>query len=307
MPDDSVPELHDQDSDRLTREAIAAMGSRLKEVSLQYEPAIDTLWITLEYRERACFSQQQLDDYRRLFADLKSFQDACRSSGASPLKFAVFRSSEPGVWCLGGDLDLFSSCIRTQDRDRLLAYAYGCVDAGYLANASLDCGILTVCLVQGQALGGGLESARSCQVVIAEEGSTFGLPEIRFNMFPGMGAFSFLGRRIGLPAAIDLMTSGEILDADRLLEMRGIDRLVPKGEGESATRAYIRSIHRQHGAHLAIQAARQIMDPISLEEVRAITKHWVESAMKVPESDLKLMARIVRSQAGLRSRLQASE
>lgn len=306
MPDDRTSEFNETGA-ALTQRTINAIALGLKEVSLQYEPGIDTLWITLEYRERACFSQQQLNDYRKLFAELKAFQDGCRGSGAAPIKFAVFRSSEPGVWCLGGDLDLFSSCIRDQDRERLLAYAYGCVDAGYLANASLDCGVITICLVQGQALGGGLESARSCQVVIAEEGSSFGLPEIRFNMFPGMGAFSFLGRRIGLPAAIDLMTSGEILDAERLLAMRGIERLVPKGEGEKGTRDYIRSIHRQHGAHLAIQAARQIMDPISLEEVRAITKHWVESAMAVPEGDLRLMARIVRSQAGLRARNQAAE
>lgn len=286
----------------LTRDAIAGMAARLDEVSLVYEHSIDTVWICLEYAERPCFSQAQLDDYRRLFSDLKAFQDRCRTSGAAPLRFAVFRSSEPGVWCLGGDLDVFSACIREGDRERLLAYAYGCVDAGYLANRSLDCGILTICLVQGQALGGGLESARSCQVVIAEEHSTFGLPEIRFNMFPGMGAFSFLGRRIGIPAAMELMTSGETLTAERLLAMRGIDRIAPRDGGEEYTRKYIRSIHRTHGAHLAIQAAREIMDPIRLEEVRAITKHWVESAMHVPEADLKLMVRIVKSQAGLRSR-----
>jgi DSF synthase len=54
--------------------------------------------------------------------------------------------------------------------------------------------ILTVGLVQGAALGGGFEALLSFDYVVAERDATFGLPEILFGLFPGMGAHSLLSR-----------------------------------------------------------------------------------------------------------------
>ena len=55
----------------------------------------------------------------------------------------------------------------------------------------------TIALLEGDALGGGFESALSCDVVIAEKHVKAGFPEVLFNMFPGMGGLSFLSRRVG--------------------------------------------------------------------------------------------------------------
>ena len=57
--------------------------------------------------------------------------------------------------------------------------------------------LITIALVQGEALGGGFESILSFDVVIAERDARFGLPEAMFGLFPGMGAHSFLSRRLG--------------------------------------------------------------------------------------------------------------
>ena len=56
--------------------------------------------------------------------------------------------------------------------------------------------VRTIALVQGDALGGGMELALSCHTIVAEEGVGMGLPEVLFGLFPGMGAYSFLCKRV---------------------------------------------------------------------------------------------------------------
>ena len=82
--------------------------------------------------------------------------------------------------------------IRDQDEATLRAYAYRCIDILYDNYRGLDLPIMTVALVQGDAIGGGFEAMLTNDVVIAERDAKFGLPEILFNLFPGMGAHSFL-------------------------------------------------------------------------------------------------------------------
>ena len=60
----------------------------------------------------------------------------------------------------------------------------------------MDLPILTVALIQGDAVGGGFEAMLTDDIVIAEQGAKFGLPEILFNLFPGMGGYSFLRRKV---------------------------------------------------------------------------------------------------------------
>ena len=98
----------------------------------------------------------------------------------------------------------------------------------------------SIALVQGDALGGGFEAALSATVLIAEESSRMGFPEILFNLFPGMGAFSFLSRKIGRRAAEEMITSGTIYSARQLYDMGVIDVLTPDGTGEAAVHGFIR-------------------------------------------------------------------
>ena len=76
---------------------------------------------------------------------------------------------------------------------------------------------------------------------VAEEKAQMGLPEILFNLFPGMGAYSLLARRIGARAAEELILSGRVLSARQLHEMGVVDVVAPNGQGESTVRAWIAS------------------------------------------------------------------
>src|SRR3712207_4090014 len=103
----------------------------------------------------------------------------------------------------------------------------------------MDLPVITVALVQGDALGGGFECALAHDLIVAERSAKFGLPEVLFNLFPGMGAYSFLSRRIGRQAAERMILSGRVHTAEELHEMGLVDVLAPDGEGEEAVLDFV--------------------------------------------------------------------
>ena len=75
--------------------------------------------------------------------------------------------------------------------------------------------------------------------MVAERQAKFGLPEILFNLFPGMGAYSFLSRRIGTVKAEEIILGGRIYSAEEMQALGVIDLVAEEGEGERAVREYI--------------------------------------------------------------------
>jgi DSF synthase len=172
------------------------------------------------------------------------------------VRYYVLASQIPGIFNVGGDLSFFVNKIRARDRQALRRYAYDCVDPIYNVAAGFDSGIVSVGLLQGDALGGGLEAALCCHFIIAERGVKMGLPEILFNSFPGMGAYSMLSRRLDSVRAERMIFSGRIYSAEEMYDLGVIDLVVNKGCGEQAVREYIGD-SRKHGARQAIYGAGQ--------------------------------------------------
>ena len=86
-----------------------------------------------------------------------------RSAASSPipdegLKYLVLGSRFPGVFNLGGDLNLFAGFIAAGDRDGLVRYGRDCVSILHNNLRRLELPIVTIALVQGDALGGGFEA-----------------------------------------------------------------------------------------------------------------------------------------------------
>ena len=91
-----------------------------------------------------------------------------------------------------------------------------------------------VCAVNGYALGGGLELALLCDIVIAASTASFGCPEIKIGSFPGDGGTQRLPRVVGRPFATQMILTGDMVDAS-LAERRGLisevtepERLLPR-------------------------------------------------------------------------------
>jgi DSF synthase len=273
-------------------------GKATSQYLTEFDPATRTVWGYFNPKGTACFSLGLLKDIRAHDEALASNDGRVEISGEMcKANHYVLASRAPRVFNLGGDLALFVLLIKARDREALAHYARLCIDNMYPRIRNFFCPTLTtISLVQGDALGGGFESALSSDVIVAEESAQMGLPEILFNLFPGMGACSLLSRRIGQRAAEELILSGKLLPAAKLHEMGVVDVLARDGQGEAAVTEWIMKNDRRRNGMQAVYAARQLVHPVTREELDAITETWVDAALRIEDRDLKMMSRIVRAQ-----------
>jgi DSF synthase len=244
---------------------------------------------------RACFSMQLVNDildYQRGLGSRLRNRDADVPSGLPHVVLA----SDADAFNLGGDLELFCRLIRAGDRQRLLDYARQCVIGVHAFHAGLSAGAHSIALVQGDALGGGFEAALSCHTIVAEEGVLMGLPEVLFDLFPGMGAYSFLCKRIPPHQAEKLMLEGNVYTSEEMHRMGLVDVVVPRGEGLQAVEDVIRANRRIAHARTAMHQVRGLAQPVTLEEMMRITEIWVDTALQLGDKSLRTMDRLVRAQ-----------
>ena len=175
--------------------------------STYYDARNATQWFFMEAKPRPCFTPRLL---RESIAFQHELTVKLEQDDADPVDYLVLASNMPGVFNLGGDLNLFQEYILNQNREGLYHYAKQCIETLYPFTSGLGKGVTTISLVQGDALGGGFEAAMSSNVLIAERSARMGLPEVLFNLFPGMGACSFLSRKLGVVEAQRLIASGKI-------------------------------------------------------------------------------------------------
>ena len=220
------------------------------------------------------------------------------------VNYSVVASLIPGAFNLGGNLELFSNFIKSKNRQALVDYSIRCLDVMYLRMSHFKSPMITISLVQGDALGGGLEAALTSDIIIAERGVKMGFPEILFNLIPGHGAFSLVARKIGVTHAEKMILSGKLFSAEELHEIGLVDLLAEPGLGEEAVYEYIEKQARRSNGYMALKKARQRFNPITYQEMSDIMEVWVDSALQLSEKDLKVMDRFVRSQQKLFGRAE---
>ncbi len=263
---------------------------------IAYEQEEQILWCTHSDRERPCYTPPLLAELLDFFALLRdSYSSLDRNS--FPFRYLIWRSGTPNIWNLGGDLTLFIKLIEAEDVEGLRAYAYRCVDTVYQNFTKSNLPYLTIALVQGDALGGGFESALSNDIIIAEEHCQFGLPEIMFNMFPGMGAYSFLSRKLSAGEARSMILSGRLYSAEELHDLGLIDMVVPTGHGEEGLRTFLDRNRRRHRPLLSMSRVARRCSGIDHAELTDVADIWVENAMGISSTDLRRMRRLVKAQA----------
>jgi DSF synthase len=276
--------------------SLGALHAEFTELSIRFDPEQGALWCMFNHADRPCFTPRLLDQIRSLQNRIEQIGSEAAHHGESPLRSVIWGSAVPDIWNLGGDLALFTRLIREGAEAELRRYAYTCVDAVYHNLTKGNLPFLTIAMVQGDALGGGFETVLSCDVVIAERGAKFGLPEVLFNLFPGMGAYSLLCRRLDGARAQKLMLSGNVYSADELEEMGLVDVVVEPGEGPDAVRDYLERYRRRHDMLCALSQVRQQCQPVSYDELIAVTSLWVETALRLDDADLRRMELLVRAQ-----------
>jgi DSF synthase len=133
-------------------------------------------------------------------------------------------------------------------------------------------------------------------IVVTERGAKFGLPEILFHLFPGMGAHSFLKRRVGDRPAKLLIEDGRTRSADEMKELGLVDIVCEKGEGEAALRRHLAERDGRFGTELALKKVRQRTDALARSELIDIVELWIALALELDEADLRRMDCLARHQ-----------
>ncbi len=263
----------------------------------EYNEETGVMWCYANPSPRPCFTPQLLEDLMKFLHAIKNKNTSDLRCGISPsIKYLILGSYKPGVFSLGGDLDLFVRSIKDRDKETLYDYMKLSIDVLFGTHTNMDVPLTTIALIRGNALGAGFEGALACDYLVAEKSVQLGFPEVLFNMFPGMGAYSFLSRRI-TPAQVERMIlSGRIYSADELYEMGVVDVLANDGEGLDEVNKFVKKHEKNKNTRESLLKIRNRVNPVTYKELIDIGEIWVEAAMSLTSRELKVMERLIKSQ-----------
>ena len=268
---------------------VAALMSRpYKYIRLEWSSELAALRVRTRVTPIQCYSLGAMGELMRVLLDI----------GENPglVKHFVMTSDVPGVFNFGGDLSLFVLLIRARDHESLRLYGRRCVDLIWWMETAAQLGVHTTVLVQGDTLGGGLESVMPFHKVIFERSAQAGFPEVLFNSFPGMGAWNFTIRKAGFAVANEMILSGRLYTAEQLHRLQLVDMVVEDGMGEDAIEDAIRAVHPRLRGTLAALHARSMAAPITYQSLMDIVDRWTINSLNLTDRDIKLMERLARAQ-----------
>lgn len=116
----------------------------------------------------------------------------------------------------------------------------------------------TIAAIEGDALGGGLELALCCDLRVGSDRARFGLPELRLGVIPGSGGTQRLPRLVGLARAKEMILLGEIIDANRAIEIGLLTRTAPAGQADAIAMELAEMIATR--GPLAAREAKRLLD-----------------------------------------------
>ncbi len=145
--------------------------------------------------------------------------DACRGVNEDGAVRAVLITGAGDSFCTGLDLgELSSQATIELNQANASALASRAV-------ASLDCPAIAV--VNGDALGAGLDLALACDIRIASDNARFGFPETSYGLIPGGGGTQRLPRIVGKGKATEMILTAQAIDADEAFRIGLVSTVVP--------------------------------------------------------------------------------
>lgn len=175
------------------------------------------------------------------------------------VRAAIITGSGERAFCAGADIAAMAAMGPTE------GHPYARLGHEALARVD-DCRVPVVAAVNGVALGGGLELALACDLVVAAERARLGFPEITLGIIPGFGGTQRLVRRAGLARARELIYLGSMIGAADALRLGIVDRVVP---GDRLT---------EEVAGLARALAER--PPLALRQAKRATRAALEATLE---------------------------
>ncbi|MFP4483266.1 MAG: 3-hydroxyacyl-CoA dehydrogenase NAD-binding domain-containing protein, partial [Spirochaetaceae bacterium] len=160
------------------------------------------------------------------------------------VRFLIFKSAKPGVFIAGADINEIKDIENEED-------AAAKAGAGQeLFNRIEDLPFPTLALINGAAMGGGLELALACDYRIVTENpkTKLGLPETSLGIIPGFGGTQRLPRLIGMSQAATMILTGKPVDARKAEKIRLADARYPEAFAEEWTHGFVDRVLSPGGA-----------------------------------------------------------
>ena len=186
---------------------------------------------------------------------LSEWEEIVRFSQESPaVTGVVLVSLKEGVFCAGADIEQLRDAQTRrafQEVEQLVDMAHRVFDVMMRSSKPF------VAAVEGVCLGGGLELALAChaRIASAHARTCFGLPEVKLGILPGFGGTQRLPKLIGLPKALEIMTTGRTVFPRQALKMGLIDAMVTSIPSKLRT---IAEVQKETFVKVAIEQARTL-------------------------------------------------
>ncbi len=176
--------------------------------------------------KRNAISRQMTEELAKLLEELRK----------DPPKFLVLKSAGERIFCAGGDLKELNDEL---DEEEAFQHLTPMREVLYQF-ATFP--VPTLCLLQGNALGGGCELATACDLRIAKEGTSFGFVQSNLGILPGWGGGALLYKKVHPNFALQWITEGTVFTASELVEKGWLHRVVPEedwGKEEEILKPYL--------------------------------------------------------------------
>lgn len=153
--------------------------------------------------------------------ELSSLLDQIKDN---PIKFLLIKSAGDHVFCAGGDLNDFHGALNEKE-------AYETLHTMKLVLSKIvKFPVPTICLLQGNALGGGCELATACDIRIAKENTKFGFVQSNLGILPGWGGGAILYEKVHPSFALQWLTEGKMLDTSFLFQKGWLHKVIPENK-----------------------------------------------------------------------------
>lgn len=172
-------------------------------------------WITINRPDKLnALNQKTIRELNMAFAEMEENQS---------IRVVILTGSGEKAFVAGADIKELSELDEEQGREYVM-------EGQELTKLIENMGKPVIAAVNGFALGGGTELALACHIRIASENARMGQPEVKLGLIPGFGGTQRLPRLVGKGAAMELILSGEVIDAAEALRIGLVNRVVKPNE-----------------------------------------------------------------------------
>ncbi|MFD1315179.1 enoyl-CoA hydratase/isomerase family protein [Namhaeicola litoreus] len=165
------------------------------------------------------------------------------------IKVIAIKSKLDKFFCTGADVKVFRQNTMEENK-QMVKYA------NLVAERLFNSPKITVALLNGHTLGGGLELALACDIRLSSDAEyLIGMSEVKLGLMPGNGGTQRLIRRINLSRALEFLLSGDAITSDQAFDIGLVNQFYPEQEFKALATAYLEKL--ASGPALAMAAIKQ--------------------------------------------------